>query len=161
MNDATQIRPATEADVEAVFHIRTSVRENHLSLEQMAAMGITPDAIREAIAAEPCAWLAEADGKAVGFAMVDAEEGCVFAAFVLPEWEGRGLGQRLMAEAEASLFRRHETIWLETDGRSRASGFYAHLGWKPTATDGNGDVRFEKKRPRPALSLSGPGEEPF
>ena len=107
------------------------------------------------------AWLAEADGKAVGFAMVDAEEGCVFAAFVLPEWEGRGLGRRLMAEAEASLFRRHETIWLETDGRSRASGFYAHLGWKPTATDGNGDVRFEKKRPRPALSLSGPGEEPF
>lgn len=150
MHDAAiHIRPATEADVEAVFHIRTSVKENHLSLEQMTAMGITPDAIWEAIAAESCAWLAEAGGKAVGFAMVDMEEGCVFAAFVLPEWEGRGLGRRLMAEAEARLFRRHETIWLETDGRSRASGFYAHLGWKPTATDGNGDVRFEKKRPRP------------
>ena len=151
MNDAAiHIRPAAEADVDAVFHIRTSVKENHLSLEQMAAMGITPDAIREAIAAEPCVWLAEAGGKAVGFAMVDVEEGCVFAAFVLPEWEGRGLGRRLMAEAEASLFRRHVTIWLETDGRSRASGFYAHLGWKPIATSENGDVRFEKKRPRPS-----------
>lgn len=134
--------------MDAVFHIRTSVRENHLSLEQMATMGITPEAIREAIAAEPCAWLAEADGKAVGFAMVDAEEGCVFAVFILPEWEGRGLGRRLMAEAEASLFRRHETIWLETDGRSRASGFYTHLCWKPAVNYENGDVRFEKKRPR-------------
>jgi len=159
MHDAAiHIRLATEADVEAVFHIRTSVRENHLSLEEMEAMGITPDAIREAIMAEPCAWLAEADGGAVGFAMVNAVEGCVFAAFVLPEREGRGLGRRLMAEAEASLFRQHETIWLETDGRSRASGFYAHLGWKPTASYENGDVRFEKKRPRPAISLAGPGE---
>ncbi len=148
MSDAAiHIRPATEADVDAVFHIRTSVKENHLSLEQMAAMGITPDVIREAITAEPCAWLAEADGKPVGFVMVDAEEGCVFAAFVLPEWEGRGIGQRLMAKAEASLFRQHETIWLETDGRSRASGFYAHLDWKPAVSYPNGDVRFEKKRP--------------
>mgnify|MGYP002143512051 CR=1 FL=1 len=155
------IRPATEQDIDLILHF---VRELAIYEKAEHEVKATPEHVRRTLfCANPSVFglICEIEGKAVGFAMVDAEEGCVFAAFVLPEWEGRGLGRRLMAEAEASLFRRHETIWLETDGRSRASGFYAHLGWKPTATDGNGDVRFEKKRPRPALSLSGPGEKPF
>lgn len=146
--DSALIRPANTADVDAIFHIRTSVKENHLSRDQMADMGITPEAIKETIAAEPCAWLAEVDGHPVAFAMVDMEEGCVFAAFVLPEYEGRGLGRKLIAEAEAGLFFEHETIWLETDGKSRAYGFYTRLGWTPVSTDENGDVRLEKKRPQ-------------
>lgn len=146
--DNAVIRPANTADVEAIFHVRTSVKENHLSREQMADMGITPETIKETIAAGPCAWLAEVDGRPVAFAMVDVEEGCVFAAFVLPEFEGSGLGSKLMIEAEAGLFAGHETIWLETDGKSRACGFYMHLGWKPVSVYENGDVRLEKKRPQ-------------
>ncbi|MFT4302900.1 MAG: GNAT family N-acetyltransferase [Desulfovibrio sp.] len=147
-SDNTLIRPAEAADVEAIFHIRTSVKENHLSREQMADMGITPDVIKETIAAGPCAWLAEVDDSPVAFAMIDVEGGCVFAAFVSPEFEGRGLGSKLMAEAEAGLFSANETIWLETDGKSRAYGFYMRLGWKPVSTYENGDVRLEKKRPQ-------------
>jgi GNAT superfamily N-acetyltransferase len=138
------IRLANPADINAVFDIRTSVQENHLSHDQLAEMGITPETIRQAILETPCAWVAEVDRVPVGFSMVDVEDGCVFAAFVLPEFEGRGLGSSLMNKAEACLFQHHQTIWLETAEASRASGFYRNLGWQPVENLPEGDVRFEK-----------------
>lgn len=140
------IRPAIEDDIPAIRDVRTSVRENHLSVEQMAELGITGDTIAEALGREPCIWVAECDGQVVAFSMADSARACVFAAFVRPEWEGRGLGRRLMERAEAFLFERHAAIWLETDGTSRAAGFYDRLGWSLTQTFANGDVRFEKHR---------------
>ena len=140
------IRLAEQADIPAIFAIRTSVRENHLSREQLTEMGITPDAISQAMEAAPCIWVAEFEGVAAGFAMADAEDGCVFAAFVLPEFEGLGLGRSLMARAEAFLFLHHPTIWLETAENSRASGFYRNLGWQAVANLPEGDIRFEKSR---------------
>ena len=138
------IRLANPADINAIFDIRTSVQENHLSHDQLAEMGITPETMRQAILETPCAWVAEVDGVPVGFSMVDVEDGCVFAAFVLPEFEGRGLGSSLMNKAEACLFQHHQTIWLETAEASRASGFYRNLGWQPVENLPEGDVRFEK-----------------
>jgi GNAT superfamily N-acetyltransferase len=138
------IRLANQADISAIFDIRTSVQENHLSHDQLAQMGITPETIREAILEAPCVWIAEVDGVPVGFSMADVEEGCVFAAFVLPEFEGHGLGRSLMGKAEGFLFQHHQTIWLETAAASRASGFYRNLGWQPVANLPEGDVRFEK-----------------
>ncbi len=142
----TSIRPATLSDIPALFTIRTCVTENALDLEQLAELGITPETIAEAINHSPCAWIAEVDGAPVGFSMVDGEDACVFAAFVLPGFEGRGIGRALMAQAEASLFADHAVIWLETAQASRASGFYRTLGWQVTQTLDDGDVRFEKKR---------------
>jgi ribosomal protein S18 acetylase RimI-like enzyme len=138
------VRTANEADINAIFDIRTSVYENHLSRDQLTAMGITPESIRLTIEQAPCAWIAEVEGIPVGFAMADSEDGCVFAAFVLPEFEGLGLGRLLMAKAEAFLFQQHQRIWLETAEASRASGFYRKLGWLAVATLPEGDVRFEK-----------------
>lgn len=140
------IRLATAADIAAIFDIRTSVVENHLSLEQLTAMGITPEAIHEAMTRYPCLWVAEVDGVPVGFSMADVEDGCVFAAFVRPQFEGLGIGRRLMAQAEALLFQHHSTLWLETADGSRASGFYRALGWQAVASVGQGDSRFEKTR---------------
>lgn len=139
------IRLATISDIDAIFRIRTSVRENHLSQDQLTEMGITPEAISQAISEAPCAWVAEVSGVPVGFSMVDIEEGCVFAVFVFPEFEGYGLGRHLMYKAESFLFQRHQTIWLETAEASRASGFYRSLGWTPVKNLPNGDVRFEKQ----------------
>lgn len=138
------IRLADETDINAIFHIRTSVQENHLSHDQLAEMGITPDTIRQAISEASCIWVAEVEGVPAGFSMADIEDGCVFAAFVLPEFEGHGLGRRLMDKAEAFLFQHHRTIWLETAEASRASGFYRHLGWQPVKHLPEGDIRFEK-----------------
>lgn len=140
------IRLANQADIPTIFVIRTRVRENPLSHQQLTEMGITPDAIGQAMEAAPCIWGAEVEGVTVGFAMADAEDGCVFAVFVLAEFEGLGLGRRLMARVEAFLFQHHPTIWLETAENSRASGFYRHLGWQAVANLPEGDIRFEKSR---------------
>ncbi|MFR0690424.1 GNAT family N-acetyltransferase [Enterobacterales bacterium AE_CKDN230030158-1A_HGKHYDSX7] len=144
----TGIRRASVADIDTLFDIRTSVRQNHLSREQLAELGITPATLREALAAGPCAWIAEVDGRAGGFAMVDAESGEVFALFVRPDCEGRGLGSLLLAVAEQELFRTHEKIWLVTDGDDgiRANGFYRQRGWTLAGRVDGRDVRYEKSR---------------
>jgi ribosomal protein S18 acetylase RimI-like enzyme len=143
------IRPATPADIDTLFDIRTSVRENHLSREQMAELGITPQVLAKAITAGPCAWVAEIDGVAGGFAMVDTAEGELFALFVRPECEGLGMGHLLLAAAEDQLFGAHETIWLVTDGGDgiRANAFYRRHGWQLAGRVDERDVRYEKSRP--------------
>lgn len=143
------IRDARAADIPAIFDVRTSVRENHISVAQMAEMGITRATISQALREQPCIWVAEHDGQVIGFAMADAADGCVFALFVRPEWEGHGLGRLLMARAESFLFERHEVIWLQTDATSRAAGFYQHRGWKRGEVMDTGDTRFEKMRRAP------------
>lgn len=140
------IRIATPADINTIFDIRTSVKENHLSHDQLTEMGITPDAIQQALQQAPCLWVAEVDGVAAGFSMADIDDGCVFAAFIRPEFEGHGLGRKLMEQAEALLFQHHRQIWLETAEASRANGFYQRLGWRVVEQLPQGDIRMEKYR---------------
>ncbi|USW03406.1 GNAT family N-acetyltransferase [Pseudomonas pergaminensis] len=144
----TLIRTATQDDVNTLFAIRTSVVQNHLSVEQMADLGITPQALADSIRAAPCVWIAEVDGQPAGFSMVDLAGGEVFAMFVLPTHENLGLGRQLMAVAEAALFEHHERLFLITDGRDgiRANGFYQRLGWAVVGQVEGGDVRYEKSR---------------
>ena len=141
------IRDAAENDIPQIFEVRTSVHENHLSIEQMAEIGITPQTILEAIRAEPCIWVAVEGDQVVGFSMGSSEDACLFAAFVRPEWEGQGIGRRLVEAAEAFLFKINPSIWLHTDGSSRAAGFYEKLGWKRTSLWQDAEYRFEKQRP--------------
>ncbi|WP_457583442.1 GNAT family N-acetyltransferase [Ensifer canadensis] len=142
------VRKARTEDVEAIFDIRTSVVQNHLSRQQLSEMGITPATLSEILATGAGVWLAEVNGSPAAFSSIDDEDGCVFALFVNPAFEGLGLGRLLLLEAETALFRNHETIWLETDGRDgiRANGFYRKHGWTHVDTMANGDVRYEKRR---------------
>lgn len=140
------IRNAVEEDIPAIFDVRTSVEENHLTTAQMAELGITHETILEALRKQPCIWVAVDGDQIVGFSMGDIEDASVFAAFVHPEWAGQGIGRRLMERAEAFLFERHPLIWLHTDGSSRAAGFYERLGWTRMPDLENRDARFEKHR---------------
>lgn len=142
------LRPATTGDIEALFAIRTSVVQNHLSREQMAELGITPAVLADAIAAGACCWIAEVDGVPAGFAMIDLDEGELFALFIRPEFEGVGLGRMLLQAAEEALFQAHERIWLVTDGHEhiRANGFYQRHGWTLAGVVDERDVRYEKRR---------------
>lgn len=144
------IRTATLDDIDTLFAIRTSVVQNHLSREQMTDLGITPLGLAQSIREATCVWIAEVEGKPAAFSMVDLEAGEVFAMFVLPAYEGRGLGRRLMAVAEAALFEHHDTLYLITDGRDsiRANGFYQRLGWSVVDRVDGDDVRYEKSRAR-------------
>ena len=143
------VRPAGEADIPALFAIRTAVRENHTDLRELARAGVTPAAVaavlRDGTAA---AWLGERDGRPAGFGMARADEGDVFALFVLPEFEGRGLGSLLLREAERWLaLRGVGEAWLLTGGEPglRAPGFYAARGWRATGREADGQIGFSKR----------------
>ncbi|WP_182085330.1 GNAT family N-acetyltransferase [Aureimonas sp. ME7] len=140
------IRRATADDAGALFHVRLGVTENATTREELAQIGLTLESVAAAIMASPCCWVAEREGEIVGFSMIDDAEACLFAAFVLPEMEGRGIGRALVARAEAALFRRHDAIWLETERASRAAGFYRRLGWREAEAVDERDVVMRKSR---------------
>ncbi|TCP88839.1 acetyltransferase (GNAT) family protein [Rhizobium sp. PP-CC-2G-626] len=141
-----EIRRAETTDVSALFDVRTSVRENHLSREQLCGLGITEDSIADMITASTCAWVAVIGCEIVGFSMIDSADGSLFAAFVLPSHEGKGVGKQLVFTAEQELFRHFAEIWLETAKDSRAAEVYRHLGWRnEREADGN-QIRMTKTR---------------
>nr|WP_297078322.1 GNAT family N-acetyltransferase [Thermoleptolyngbya sp. M55_K2018_002] len=168
-----QIRPAQATDIEALFDIRTSVVENHQSREEIAALGITPASVAHMLDTDCCAWVAEMNAEVkpkmnpgspdppahrlAGFAIANATEKTIFGLFVLPAYEGRGIGRSLLQAAEDWLWSAGcEEIWLVTgnDPTLRAYGFYLHLGWTAvgveTAGEFQGEMRFIKRSPKQA-----------
>ncbi|SFO10552.1 Acetyltransferase (GNAT) domain-containing protein [Candidatus Pantoea varia] len=140
------IRPAQLSDVEAIFTVRTSVTENHLSREEMRDMGITENTVSNMIEEGHCAWVATNHGEVVGFSMILRGKGSLFGLFVLPAYEGRGIGRRLTKIAEQELFKHYDVAWLETDKNSRAAKFYMQLGWSNKTTLDGTLIRLEKQR---------------
>jgi len=62
---ALTIRPATVSDVPARFAIRTAVREDHMSLDEFAAAGVTPERVVNRVCSpEAGAWIALWEGEA-------------------------------------------------------------------------------------------------
>lgn len=145
------IRQATVDDIETLFDIRTSVAENHQSRKELAAEGVTPEALAELLKADARAWIAEVDGVPAAFSMAKGDEATVFAMFVRPEFGGRGLGRLLMDQAEDFLFARHDLIWLNTSEAQdiRAHGFYRKRGWVAVGTAARHNIRYEKRRNSP------------
>jgi ribosomal protein S18 acetylase RimI-like enzyme len=122
-------------DIAGVFAVRTSTRENPVSMDRLAELGINPDSIREDLARRCRGWVAIQDGGVTGFTIGDGDDGEVKVLAVLPASEGQGIGRRLMLRVQAWLFSRgHESIWLEEnpDPSVRAYGFYRRLGWQAT-----------------------------
>ena len=146
-------REITDADVPALFPVRVATRENALSLEELAALGITPASVREMNGASHRGWLCEEEGRVVGFAMGNGETGEMWVIALLPEVEGRGIGKRLLTLVEDWLWSLGwQESWLTTDvdPSLRAYGFYLHQGWVDWKIQ-DGD-RYMKKRillPRP------------
>ena len=128
------IRTGTEADLPAITAVRTSVHENHLSVEQMAAVGITHQSLAARMAGGDLGcWVAEAEGHIVGFAMADRVEGEIFALFIHPGQEGKGHGSALLAQCEDWLRQQgHAIARLNTEQGTRAFTFYSRKGWRPT-----------------------------
>ncbi|KAA0018607.1 hypothetical protein F0A16_08815 [Salinicola corii] len=71
-----QVREARETDIGEIFAIRTSVAENHASLDQLAEMGIGPETIAAMLAKGPYLWVEEIDRIPVGFSIVCEDTAC-------------------------------------------------------------------------------------
>jgi ribosomal protein S18 acetylase RimI-like enzyme len=125
-------REITEADIPALFDVRTRTRENTYTLEQLANIGITAESVAEKLVTSFKGWLCLDADHVVGFCIADRSTGELWVVAVLPEYEGRGIGNRLMSLAEDWLTRCGCTrAWLTTDIDTtlRAYGFYRQRGW--------------------------------
>lgn len=128
------IRAGVIADLPELTRIRTSVTENHLSVEQMAELGITHDSIgAEMLAGDLGCWVALEDGAIAGFSMADRRDASIFALFMDAAQEGKGHGTALLAACEDWLRQQgHAEASLTTERDSRAFRFYLRRGWRDT-----------------------------
>ncbi len=132
------IRRATERDVARIFEIRTNVRENRLD----DPARVNGEDVR-AFIADTGMFVWEDAGQVVGFSAADPRDGSIWALFVDPAYEGRGIGRALFERACAVLWQAGYTrLWLTTDRGTRAETFYRAAGWQVTETRGN-ELVFE------------------
>jgi len=131
MNELT-FREITAADAPALFHVRTRTRENAMTLEGLQRLGINPHGVTESLGKSTKGWVCADSDRVVAFSMADRETGEFLVIAVLPQYEGRGIGRRLMVLAEEWLAASGcERAWLTTDLDTtlRAYGFYRKRGW--------------------------------
>ena len=141
-------REATAADMPGISDVRQSVIENPLSIEQLAARGITNESMAAAFLKGLRGWVAIDGGQIVGFSMADRGSQSLYALFVRPECEQHGIGGRLYGLALQWLRDNGaERPWLTTSPGTKAAAFYERRGWIATGVDAYGDVRYELNRP--------------
>lgn len=148
MSDVS-LRQIVPEDMEAIFDVRVRTWHNPNGAEEMASMGITPEAVIALMEKNLRGWLAECEGRVVGFTMGDKSTGEMWVIAVLPEYENRGIGKALMEKVEAWLIAEgNDVLWLTTDPDEnfRAVGFYRRLGWEDWKME-DGD-RFMRKAVR-------------
>jgi GNAT superfamily N-acetyltransferase len=135
-----EIREALITDIPQMNVVRQAVKENAL---QNPALVTEQDYV-DYLSQRGKGWVCEADGKLVGFAIGDLVKHNVWALFVLPEYEGQGIGRDLLITLLDWYYgETRETIWLSTAAETRAADFYRSFGFKETGKTPNGELKFE------------------
>lgn len=137
------IRKARLSDVPAMNYLRLQVRENTLSDPALITEQMTADSITRS----GRGWVFEQDDQLLGFSIALDEDPTIWALFVLPGYEGRGIGHGLLDAAISWLWSRGAaSIWLGTESSTRAERFYRDRGWQDAGRHKNGEIRFELHR---------------
>jgi ribosomal protein S18 acetylase RimI-like enzyme len=127
-----KFRELTAADVPELFVVRPRTRENAMTLEELRRLGIDPQSVTASLDMSTQGWVCEDNDRIVAFSMADRATAEFLVIAVLPEYECKGVGGRLMALAEEWLAASGCTrAWLTTDIDTtlRAYGFYRKRGW--------------------------------
>lgn len=133
-------REASEKDIPDLSALRLSVKENMLSDPGRITLEMYQDYLGE----RGKGWLCEADGGEIaGFSVASSEDSSIWALFVKQEYEGRGIGKRLLQLATDWLFEQGAgVITLSTAANTRADRLYRQWGWKRGETGGTGEVAY-------------------
>jgi len=132
-----ELRPARAADISRLIEIRAGVRENRLQSLVIGADDYCP------YIADGRCWVWEEDGALLGFSALDAAAASVWALFVLPRAEGRGIGRALLGAAVADARRRDlDRLTLTTAAGTRAEALYRAAGFTVADRDEPGDIRM-------------------
>jgi GNAT superfamily N-acetyltransferase len=135
------IRRAVRTDVPRIMEIRHSVRENRLSDPNLVTAA---DCARFIERSEIWVWADE--DTVLGFAAGDIRDGWIWALFVAPGHEGRGIGQALLPVACETLRKAGYTIAkLSTVEGTRAERFYRTNGWMMIGKNQKGELVFQRR----------------
>lgn len=133
-------RQATLKDISQLQEIRNAVTENVLS---------DPGLISTAdyaffLTRKGSGWVYENEGAILGFGIVDLQDNNVWALFVRPGFENKGIGRELHQKMMNWYFSNtQQMVWLSTAPGTRAASFYMAAGWQQNGIYGKGELRFE------------------
>lgn len=119
-------RPAISDDIAGMHHVRKAVLENRLTSNKIREEHYLP--YLEELGRS---WVAVNNANAVlGFAAGNRETGNIWALFVHPDAEGKGIGKALHDMMVAWLFSTGlQQLNLSTGANTRAQEFYERAGW--------------------------------
>jgi GNAT superfamily N-acetyltransferase len=133
-------REAVIADIKQIQVVRNSVKENTLSNPNL----VTDEDCEEFITTRGKGWVCEIDLQIVGFAIADLKEYNIWALFLDPKFESKGIGQRLHKLMLDWYFTQTTiTVWLGTAFNTRAEAFYKKAGWIEVGTNGAKEMKLE------------------
>lgn len=133
-------RRATVADITGMSRVRMSVKENILSNPAL----VTPESYRMMLEEKGAGWVCEIGETIVGFAIVDLSDANIWALFVDPDHDKKGIGRKLHdLMLKCSFEQDINKLWLSTGHGTRAETFYRKAGWQQTGKTDSGEVRFE------------------
>jgi GNAT superfamily N-acetyltransferase len=136
-------REAKAADIAQMQVVRNVVKENQLSSPTL----ITDEAVLEFITQRGKGWVCELDEHIVGFAIADLHRDNIWALFVDPDFEGKGIGKTLQTLMLDWYFSKgKEQVWLGTLPGTRAEAFYRQSGWQENVRNGSRELRFEMSK---------------
>lgn len=135
-------REAHTDDISQIQIVRNSVKENRLSDPNL----VTDQDCEAFITTRGKGWVCEINHQIVGFAIVDLKDNNIWALFLDPHFEGKGIGQQLHNIMLDWYFRQtKDTVWLGTAFNTRAEKFYRKAGWTEAGTNGPREIRFEMR----------------
>ena len=133
-------REAQAADIKQIQIVRNSVTENVLSNPGF----VTDDDCLEYLTRRGKGWVCEIDNQIIGFSIVDLEANNIWALFLRPEFEKKGIGRKLHQIMLDWYFEQtRSNVWLGTSPRTRAEAFYRKAGWAEVGIHGKGEIKFE------------------
>ena len=133
------IREATINDIPGIQVVRNAVKENRLSDPALVS---DADCV-EFLTVRGKGWVADAQGTIVGFSIVDMQDHNIWALFVHPDHEKKGIGRQLHAIMLDWYFSQtDEMVWLGMAPGTRAASFYRMAGWRENGMHGK-EIRFE------------------
>ncbi|ROI05016.1 N-acetyltransferase [Chryseobacterium sp. G0240] len=134
------LREAKVEDIAQIQVVRNAVKENPLSDPNL----VTDQDCDDFITKRGKGWVYEVEGHVVGFSIVDLVDNNIWALFVHPDHDKKGIGRQLHDIMLNWYFsQKEDTVWLGTAPSTRAESFYRKAGWTEIGTHGKGEIKFE------------------
>jgi GNAT superfamily N-acetyltransferase len=130
------------------IELRGQTRSNPITVDALRAFGITAESWAQDIrTGQTEGFVAVSGAQVIGYSFGSSHTGEVLVLAVRRDYEGQGVGQRLLSLlVELLKSRGHTRLFLgcSPDPTVRSHGFYRHLGWQSTGSlDANGDEVLE------------------